>query len=352
MPRRLLGRIAASVEVVYQMEITVVGAENLNASQHVVQFYGHDEELAERVAGYLMEALRGQGVAIVIATPEHCRAFETRLTRAGADVARARDDGAYLALDASQTLAEFMAADRLDPAAFDRVVGGVIRQAATAGRPVRAYGEMVALLWDDGLVNAAVQLESMWDELGRRHPFSLLCGYRVDSVAGGADAFAAVCCLHREVLGPAEAPGKEAPGKKAPGAEASRNGAPGAARTFAFSRHAPAAARHFTVGTVRDWGAGDIADDAALVVTELAANAIVHAHSGFTVILSARGDLVRISVRDASPLPGEGSAAEGSAALMPVPLHGLGAVDALASRWGVESLGTAGKTVWVELRRG
>jgi hypothetical protein len=105
-------------------------------------------------------------------------------------------------------------------------------------------------------------------------------------------------------------------------------------------------ARHFTVATLHDWGAGDIADDAALVVTELAANAIVHAHSAFTILLSARHDLVRISVRDASPLP----SAQG-ATLPSAPLHGLGVVDALASRWGVESLGTAGKTVWLELRR-
>jgi hypothetical protein len=123
-------------------------------------------------------------------------------------------------------------------------------------------------------------------------------------------------------------------------------GVPGAVRTFAFARDAPAAARHYTVGTLRDWGgdwgAGDLADDAALVVTELAANAIVHAHSWFTVILAARGDLLRISVRDATPPSGE--------PLVPVPLHGLGAVDALASRWGVESLGNAGKTVWVEVR--
>ena len=33
------------------------------------------------------------------------------------------------------------------------------------------------------------------------------------------------------------------------------------------------------------------------------------------------------------------------------PLHGLGAVDALSSRWGIESLGNAGKTVWVDLLR-
>jgi len=122
----------------------------------------------------------------------------------------------------------------------------------------------------------------------------------------------------------------------------------GTIRTFAFSREAPAAARHFTVATLAAWGAADFADDAALVVTELAANAIVHAHSAFTVILSALDDLLRISVRDATPL--SGNTLSGST-LRAVPLHGLGAVDAMASSWGVEPLGAAGKTVWVDLHR-
>lgn len=117
----------------------------------------------------------------------------------------------------------------------------------------------------------------------------------------------------------------------------------GTTRTFGFSREAPAAARHFTVATLGAWGAGDLAEDAALVVTELAANAIVHARSAFTVILSARTDRLCISVRDASPLAAAG--------LRPAPLHGLGAVAALASRWGVQSLGNEGKTVWVDLVR-
>jgi hypothetical protein len=313
----------------------VVGTGYLNAGDHVVQFYGHDEELAERVVRYLLEALGGGGVAIVIATPEHRREFEDRLRQAGADLVAARDSGTYLVLDASQTLRELMPVGRLDLAAFDHVIGGLIRQAGTGGRPVLAYGEMVALLWDDGLVNAAIQLETMWEELGRTHSFSLFCGYPSGSVTrdGHLDAFAEVCRLHREVVGLSPA-------------AASGSGGPAAMRTYPFSRDAPAAARHFTVGTLRDWAAGDIADDAALVVTELAANAIVHAHSAFTILLSAHGDLVRISVRDASPVPGAPSAA-----LAPAPLHGLGVVDALASRWGVESLGNAGKTVWVELRR-
>ena len=303
-----------------------MGTENLNVGRHVVQFYGRDEELAERVTDYLLGALDGGGVAIIIATPEHRREFETRLGQAGVDLAAARDDGSYLALDAGQTLHELMPAERLDPGAFDRVIGSVIRGAGAGGRPVRAFGEMVALLWDDGLVSDAVQLEERWNELGDRHPFSLFCGYRADSATRDLAAFAEVCRLHGEILH------GEIAGSR------SRT-----ARTFAFSREAPAAARHFAVAAVNTWGAGDLADDAALAVTELAANAIVHAGSAFTVILSARADLLRISVRDASPLAGPG--------LRAAPLHGLGAVDALASRWGVESLGSAGKTVWVDILR-
>ena len=101
-----------------------------------------------------------------------------------------------------------MAADGLDRAAFDRVIGTLIGQAGAGGRPVRAYGELVALLWDDGLVNDAAQLEGMWEELGRRHPFSLFCGYRADSVTRDIDAFAEVCRLHEEVVGSPAAPGR------------------------------------------------------------------------------------------------------------------------------------------------
>ena len=39
----------------------------------------------------------------------------------------------------------------------------MLRQAAKAGRPVRVFGEMVALLWDPGLTDAAIEVEAMWN---------------------------------------------------------------------------------------------------------------------------------------------------------------------------------------------
>jgi MEDS: MEthanogen/methylotroph, DcmR Sensory domain len=314
--------------------VTVTGGTEYLDAGHVVQFYGHQEELAGRVAGHLLEALRGEGVAVVIATPAHRRAIEARLAQAGPDLAAAARDGTYLTLDASDTIRGLMTGGRLDRDAFDRVIGGLIRRAEKGAgevgrrRPVRAYGEMVAVLWDAGLVNAAVELEEMWGELGLRRSFSLLCGYPVSSVSDGhPEAFAEVCRLHRSVAGGWPSPP-----------------APGTTRTFALSSDAPAAARHFAAGALRRLGATDLAADTALVVTELAANAVVHAHTGFTVELTASAEVLRIAVADASPLPP-------GAGLPVAPLHGLGAVDAMASRWGVEPLGHSGKSVWVELSR-
>jgi MEDS: MEthanogen/methylotroph, DcmR Sensory domain len=333
---------------------------------HVVQFYGHEEELADRVAGYLLGALQHDGVAVVIATAAHRRAFEGRLTRAGVDLAAAARAGTYRTLDAGDTVRALTTGGQLDRGAFDHVIGRLIADAGQGERPVRAYGEMVALLWDAGLVNDAVQLEEMWGSLVLSHSFSLFCSYPARSVTGDGhlEAFAQVCRLHGSVVGGWPAPaGPSATRAPAPnatrapppgatrapahGASAIRPQGPGPAiRAFALSGDAPAAARHFAVDAVRRLGAADLADDTALVVTELAANAIVHAQTGFTVDLSAGPDVLRITVRDASPLP-----PASSADLPALPLHGLGAVDALASRWGVERLGHSGKLVWVELRR-
>jgi hypothetical protein len=303
-----------------------------NLDGHVVQFYGHEEELADQVAGYLLDALQDGGAAVVIAIAAHRHVFEGRLTQAGVDLAAAARDGRYQVLDAGDTVRALTPGGQPDPDTFDRLIGGLIRRAGQHGRPVRAYGEMVALLWDAGLVNAAIELEEMWNSLGQRYSFSLFCAYPASSVSGDGqlEAFTEVCRLHRSVVGGWPA---------APAASANR----AAARAFAFSADAPAAARHFAVDAVRRLGAADLTDDTALVVTELAANAIVHAQTGFTVNLSAGPDVLRISVRDASPPPPAG--------LPAAPLHGLGAVDVLASRWGVEPLGHSGKSVWVELRR-
>ena len=182
-----------------------IGTEVLNGrGGHVVLFYQDEQELAVRVSEQLFPAVAdGGGAAIVVATPDHRRSFAEQLAAAGVDVAAARARGSYVELDANETIRGFMVGDRPDAAGFWQIVSPLLRQAAQAGQPVFVFGEMVSLLWDAGLVHAAIEVEGMWNELGNQHPFSLLCAYPTRPVTCShyLDALTEVCRAHTEVTG-------------------------------------------------------------------------------------------------------------------------------------------------------
>jgi anti-sigma regulatory factor (Ser/Thr protein kinase) len=310
----------------------------LDTGDHVVQFYEHESELAETVGRYLSYATQAGGVAIGIATEAHRRAFVAELEAAGVDSAKACRDGILILLDAATTMASFMPEGRIDRDVFRQVVGSIIRQGGETGRPVRAYGEMVALLWDAGDVLAAIELEKLWNELGHELEFSLLCGYHSEAVQGDehAEAWRQVCHLHSSVL--------HAPAPDDPDARYSRDTE--ASAQFPAERDAPHRARHFVADTLRRWGyAGTLVDDAQLLVTELATNAVVHARSTFSVVARAKESGICVSVRDASPV--EPTLRDHSPTAPSG--RGLHLVAALSANWGVE-VTADGKTVWAELQ--
>src|SRR5690242_17109881 len=90
---------------------------------------------------------------------------------------------------------------------FKGVVGGVLERAllATSAAHVRAYGEMVDVLWRDGQPAAALRLEEFWNDLSAIYAFSLLCAYRMGNFLKEADGanFEHVCQAHTHVV-PAE----------------------------------------------------------------------------------------------------------------------------------------------------
>jgi anti-sigma regulatory factor (Ser/Thr protein kinase) len=106
------------------------------------------------------------------------------------------------------------------------------------------------------------------------------------------------------------------------------------------------AARQFVIETCRQHGLRAMAHEAAIVVTELATNAVTHARTPFVVVVALLRDVVRISVQDASPavpVPREPELLDTSG-------RGLALVSAVATKWGVE-LGDTSKVVWAELQR-
>jgi signal transduction histidine kinase/ActR/RegA family two-component response regulator len=176
-------------------------------SSHRVQFYEGDAYLSISVASFLAEGLAAGQAAVVIATEAHRQAFCQRLRASGVDVDGAVDRGEFVLLDARETLASLMVGSLPDESLFQARVGGVIEKSARL-RPrasVRAYGEMVDLLWREGNRPAAIRLEGLWNQLGKQHSFELLCAYGLGGFGAPSDAvsLAEVCGTHTHVI-PAE----------------------------------------------------------------------------------------------------------------------------------------------------
>jgi hypothetical protein len=149
---------------------------------HEVQYYEHSRFLVGRVADFVAPGLQAGEAVVVIATPRHGDLITAELIARGIDVDAVTKDGALVTLDAVETLGKFMLAGRPDPALFQAVIGSTIESArAKANVPiVRAFGEMVAVLWAQGRPGAAIALEDLWNRLLGHHPFSLLCGYPIE----------------------------------------------------------------------------------------------------------------------------------------------------------------------------
>ncbi|MGJ5988010.1 ATP-binding protein [Streptomyces acidiscabies] len=153
-------------------------------------------------------------------------------------------------------------------------------------------------------------------------------------------------------LGTDAAAGRPAGLGAAPGAGSDQTSAE---RRFRFELAAhpgsPAQARRLVRARLTGWAVcEDTCDSAALVITELVTNAIVHTAGGVVVCeLQDGAEMLRIAVRDEGCAPGEPRPSP----QLPEEEHGRGLllVDALCRAWGAQEHGL-GLLVWAELPRG
>lgn len=304
---------------------------------HVVNVYEDDSDLVADVCLFLTEGLCRGEAALIIATSERLAAFSASLAAAGVDVPRATSAGLLTTLVAEEALAKFMVDGVPDGPRFSNFIGGLIEGAGQGVRPVRAFGEMVALLWRDGNVGAAIEIESLWNQLAHWHSFSLYCAYPLDSLAATDDlhAISAVCDQHSLVLSPRT---------YATAVEVGSVNDEANSKVFLAVPLAVRGACEFVSGVLASWGVPDSVDAARLVVSEMATNSIMHVGCPFRVAVQRRDSVVRISVEDLSQVRPRLRTEDFEATMG----RGLVLVSALCSAWGTD-VGDNGKTVWVEL---
>jgi hypothetical protein len=180
--------------------------ERPHSRGHVVQLYEQADELSltANVSRYLWEGLKRGESALVVATREHRDLFCGQLEKLGAVPQSAIKSGQLAFLDAWETLARCMAGAQPDWGLFEGVVGAAIGRLwpEKAGAGLRAYGEMVGLLWKARQFAAANRLEQLWNRLLGQSPFSLYCAYEIGIF--GKDfhprSVDAILCAHTHVI--------------------------------------------------------------------------------------------------------------------------------------------------------
>ena len=229
-----------------------------------------------------------------------------------------------------------MVADTPDPALFNTTIGAIVERAARGGRAVRVFGEMVALLWSDGNVTGALALETLWNEMASDRRFFLLCAYP-EALLDEAPLHAvnSMCDRHSDLslLGYL---GQFAPATTATSSKMQRLLIP--------IPTAVSAARQIAIQTLVDWELPHLIHDSAILTSELAANAVLHAESCFRLTLSRGATCLRIAVED-----GVACAPATDSSTEVYDRSRLSRIQSIASDWGCD-VTPSGKTLWAELQ--
>ena len=172
--------------------------EPTRASAHVVQLYDTDRVFLNALEAWVAGGLLLGESVVVIAIPRHLRVLKQRLRKRDLEPTALQIADRLVLLDAEETLARFMRDGMPDAGLFNQMLDRLLER--TPG-PVRAFGEMVALLWRDGLREATLELERLWNEACARHGLSLLCAYPHAIFGDEAEqAIRHICAAHDSVV--------------------------------------------------------------------------------------------------------------------------------------------------------
>jgi DNA-binding NarL/FixJ family response regulator len=173
--------------------------------RHEVEFYSEEPVFLAGVSSFAAAALEAGNPVIVMATPAHREAVMRRLRSVRFDIDDAVQQGRYISLDAAELLSRIMVGGLPDSGRFFEGLSRLVRSASATVKKrharVAICGECVGILWAEGKIHAAIQLERIGNELIKIHNVEILCAYPLGAFHDDQQrrAIASVCREHSAV---------------------------------------------------------------------------------------------------------------------------------------------------------
>ena len=177
---------------------------------HLVQIYENEKVFLDALEGFIGSGFIAGDAVIIIATAEHLIAIEERLKAQGFDIDALSSTDQFIPLEANEMLSRFMVNNWPDENLFFELITRLLKRVQKNNRKVRAFGEMVAILWQQGFNGATVQLEYLWNKLHENNDFTLFCVYpKIGFTQDIHTSMDLICSAHTKVIDGSPRPSTE-----------------------------------------------------------------------------------------------------------------------------------------------
>jgi hypothetical protein len=197
--RPTLFPVCQRVRAILPQRFEVLGSQ-IKPCEHLVYFYDDETLFLRSLESFIVQGLMAGEAVVVIALPEHRSALQFRLAAHGLDLSMLEADRQLLLLDAQTTLSRLLRDGLPNEVLFEEAMGGLIAQLRAQHRTVRAFGEMVGILWSEGNRAATLRLEELWHQYCQREGLVLYCAYRLSAFETEQEAMQQICASHSQLI--------------------------------------------------------------------------------------------------------------------------------------------------------
>jgi CheY-like chemotaxis protein len=181
----------------------IARGDSLAAHRHDVLFCSSDAVLVGAFSRFIAGVLHEGNAVIVAVTEAHDQSLQRALRASHVDFALAIRQQRYVSVNISELLAKVMINGWPDPTRFLNAAGDLVTESArrATGRhaKVAGCGECAPTVWARGHVEAAIQLEHLWDEIAKSREMDVLCAYPLAARDERVPAVRRLCAEHTAV---------------------------------------------------------------------------------------------------------------------------------------------------------
>jgi DNA-binding NarL/FixJ family response regulator len=181
----------------------IARGDSFTSHRHEVVFCSGDSVLIGSFSRFIARVLSKGNVVVVLVTEAHHECLQRRLQDSHLDLARAIREKRYVRVNVEELLADVMVNGCPDLTRFLDATGDVVTKAARRATRHRAKaaacGECTSIFWARGHVEAAIQLEHLWDEIAKSREMDILCAFPLTARGEGDGAVGRLCAEHTGV---------------------------------------------------------------------------------------------------------------------------------------------------------